>query len=125
MSVTVRIATKEDFVAMYEMDLAANATHPFYVIPWQLPGPAALKAWILDRYSHLYHSRNPECSLIVATAGKEIVGYLIYQKPPTEAELEEWNPVLPDGTNMKFFEKVIPEVKAAKQSRNLEDCWGA
>ena len=124
MSITIRTALEEDFIAMYKMDLAANATHPFYVIPWKTAGPGACKAFILDRYQYLYHSRNPKYTFIVATAGDEIVGYLIYQKNPGEDEPEEWNPNLPDGTNLRFFEKVIPEVKAAKKHCNLKDCWG-
>jgi len=109
---------------MYEMDLAASATHPFYVIPWKATGPGARKSWILDRYKSLYHSRNPESTFLIATAGDEIVGYLIYQRLPGEGELEEWNPNLPDGTNLRFFEKVFGEVKVAKKQYNLKDCWG-
>lgn len=124
MPITVRTALKEDFLAMYKMDSAANATHPVYVIPWKAAGPGAREACILDRYQHLYHSRNPEYTFLVATAGDEIIGYAIYQNPPVEGEREEWNPNLPDGTNLKFFEKVLGEVKVAKQQYNLKDYWG-
>ena len=124
MPVTVRTALEEDFLDMYKMDLATNATHPFYVIPWKATGPGACEAWILDRYKYLYHSRNPEYTFLVATAGDEIVGYLLYQTPPGEGELGKWNPSLPNGTNLKFFEKVIREVKVAKKQYNLKDCWG-
>ena len=109
---------------MYKMDSATNATHPFYVIPWKAAGPGACKALILDRYKYLYYSRNPEYTFLVATAGDEIVGYLLYQKPPGEEEPEEWNPNFPDGTNLKFFEKVTGEVKVAKKQYNLRDGWG-
>ena len=113
---------------MHEMDFAANATHPFYIIPWKTAagGLGASKACMLDRYRHLYHSRNPEFTFLVATAGDEIVGHLLYQKPPRagEEEPEEWNPSLPDGTNLRFFEKVFGEIKAAQKEYNLKDCWG-
>ena len=124
MSITIRTAVEEDFLAMYKMDLAANATHPVYVIPWKAADPGACKAFILGRYKYLYHSRNPEYTFLVATAGDEIVGYLLYQKPAGEEDPEEWNPNLPDGTNLRFFEKVIGEVKVAKTQHNLKDCWG-
>jgi len=109
---------------MRKMDSATNATHPFYVIPWKAAGPGACEAWMLDRYKYLYHSGNPECTFLVATAGDEIVGYLLYQKPPGKGEPEEWNPNLPDGTNLRFFEKVFREVKVAKKQYKLKDCWG-
>jgi len=40
---------------------------------------------------------------------------VIYQRPPGEGEPEEWNPNLPDGTNLRLFEKVFGEVKVAKK----------
>jgi len=123
MSIRVRTALEEDFLAMYKMDLATNATHPVYVIPWKAASPGAREAFVLDRYKHLYHSRNPEYTFLVAMARDEIVGYLLYQKPPGEGELEEWNPNFPDGTNLKFFEKVFGEVKVAKKQYNLKECW--
>jgi hypothetical protein len=124
MSIVVRTALEEDFLAMHKMDFAANATHPFYVIPWKAAGPGASKACMLDRYKHLYYSRNPEFTFLVATAGDEIVGHLLYQKPPGEEEPEEWNLSLPDGTNLRFFEKVFGEIKATQKQYNLKDCWG-
>ena len=124
MSIRVRTALEEDFLAMYKMDLATNATHPVYVIPWKAASPGACEVVALDRYKHLYHSRNPEYTFLVATAGDDIVGYLLYQKPPGEGEPEEWNPNFPDGTNLKFFEKVLGEAKGAKKQYNLKECWG-
>jgi hypothetical protein len=109
---------------MHKMDLAANATHPFYIIPWKTAGLGACEAFILDRYEYLYHSRNPEYTFLVATAGDEIVGYLIYRKPLGEGEPGEWNPTFPNGTNLKFFDKVFGEVKAAKKQYNLKGYWG-
>ena len=74
MSITIRTALEEYFLAMCKMDSAANATHPFYVIPWKAAGPGACEALILDRYNYLYHSRSPEYTFLVATVGDEIVG---------------------------------------------------
>jgi hypothetical protein len=124
MSITVRTASEEDFLAMCKMDLAASATHPVYVIPWKAAGPGACEAFILDRYNYLYHSRNPEYTFLVAVAGDEIIGYLLYQKPPGEEEPGKWNPNFPGGTNLKFFEKVFGQVEVAKKQYNLKDCWG-
>jgi hypothetical protein len=124
MSITVRIALEEDFLAMCKMDLAASATHPVYVIPWKATGPWACEAFILDRYNYLYLSRNPEYTFLVATAGDEIIGYLLYAKPPGEEESGEWNPRFPDGTNLRFFEKVFGQLREAKKQYNLKDCWG-
>jgi hypothetical protein len=124
MSIRIRTALEEDFLAMHRMDFAANASHPFYIIPWKTTGLGACAAFILDRYEYLYHSRNPEYTFLVATAGDEIVGYLIYRTPLGEEEPEEWNPTFPNGTNLKFFDKVFGEVKAAKKQYNLKDCWG-
>jgi hypothetical protein len=124
MSIRIRTALEKDFVAMHKMDFAANATHPFYIIPWKTAGLGACAAFILDRYEYLYHRRNPEYTFLVATAGDEIVGYLIYRKPLGEEEPEEWNPTFPNGTNLKFFDKVFGEVKAAKKQYNLKDYWG-
>ena len=103
----IRTALRADFPAMSAMDLAANATHPVYIIPWKtaIPGAReAREAFILDRYNHLLHrSRNPnhgESTFLVAVAGAgdgdgagagagagdgdgtgdEIVGYLLYRK---------------------------------------------
>jgi hypothetical protein len=92
---------------MCKMDSAVNLTHPVYVIPWKAAGPGS-----------------PEYTFLVATVGDEIVGYLLYQKPPGEEEPGEWDPKFPDGTNLKFFEKVFREIKAAKKQYNLKDCWG-
>jgi hypothetical protein len=124
MSITVRNAFEEDFMAMCKMDSATNNTHPVYVIPWKAAGPGACESFILDRYKHLYYSRNPKYNFLVAVARDEIIGYLIYQRPLGEEEPEEWNPNFPDGTNLKFFEKVFREVKVAKRQYNLKDCWG-
>jgi hypothetical protein len=124
MSITIRTALGEDFPAMCKMDLASNATHPVYVIPWKATGPGACEAFIMDRYKYLYHSRNPEYTFLVAVAEDEVIGYLIYQKPPLEEEPREWKPNLPDGTNMRFFEKVFGDVQEAKKQYNLKDCWG-
>jgi len=124
MSVTVRTALEADFLAMYKMDSATNASHPFYIIPWKAAGPGACRAWILDRYRHLYNSCSPKYTFLVATAEDEIIGYLLYQKPLGEEEPEEWNPTLPDGTNLRFFEKVTGEVKVAKSQYHLKDFWG-
>lgn len=109
---------------MAKMDSATNATHPLYVIPWKAAGPGACKGLVLGRYKHLYHCRNPEYNFLVATAGDEIIGFLLYQKPPGEGEPSEWNPAFPDGTNLGFFEKVFGEVKEAKKQYDLKDCWG-
>jgi hypothetical protein len=117
MSIQVRAAFEEDFLAMCKLDVAANATHPVYVIPWTPASPTVLEAFVLGRYKHLYHSRNPEYFFLVATAGDEIVGYLIYQKPPGAGEQEEWNPDFPDGTNLEFFEKVFGEFKVLRLKR--------
>lgn len=124
MSITIRTGLEEDFQAMYTMDFAANAAHPVYVIPWNAADPGALKAWILDRYKHLYHSRNPGYTFLVAVAGDEIIGYLLYKKPPVEGETEEWNPDFPDGTDLNFFGRVFGEIKAAKKQYNLKEYWG-
>jgi hypothetical protein len=59
--------------------------------------------FILDRYNYFYQSRNPKCTFLVATAGDEIIGYLLYQKPPGDEEPGECNPSFPVGTNLKFF----------------------
>jgi hypothetical protein len=80
MSITVWTALEEDFLAMYKMNFAANVIHPFYIILWKAAagGLGAGKACMLDRYKHLYHSRNPEFTFLVATAGDEIIGHLLY-----------------------------------------------
>lgn len=109
---------------MCEMDFATNATHPVYVIPWSGAGPGACEAFILERYKHLYHCRNPQYTFLVATAGDEIIGYLLYSKPPGEEQPEEWIPALPHGTNVNFFDKVFGQVKAAKKKYDLQSCWG-
>jgi hypothetical protein len=109
---------------MFKMDYAANITHPFYVIPWKATAPGACEAWVLDRYRHLYETQNPKGTFLVATAGDEIVGYLLYKHPPGEGELEEWNPSLPEGADMIFFEKVFGEVKKAKKLYDPKGCWG-
>lgn len=133
MSITIRTALPEDFPAIYELDFAANATHPFYVIPWKATGHEPCKAWILDRYRHLYNSRNPEGTFLIATTtptaaagADEIVGYLMYLKPARDGEQldEEWNAQLPEGANVRFIEKVFGEVKAAKKQLDLKGCWG-
>lgn len=124
MSITIRAALEEDFLAMRKMDLAANVVHPFYVIPWKAVGPEACEDFILDRYKHLYHSYNPPCTFLVATAGDEIIGYLFYREPLGEKEPDEWNPSFPNGTNLKFFEKVLGQVKVAKNQHELRGCWG-
>lgn len=109
---------------MHKMDFAANATHPFYVIPWKAAGPGASKASMLDLYKHLYYSRNPEFTFLVATARDEIVGHLLYQKPPGKEEPDEWNLSLFDGTNLRFFENVFGEIKVTQKQYSLKDCWG-
>lgn len=124
MALSVRTASEEDFPAMCKVDEAANATHPFYVVPWKAAAPGAPKALIFDRYKHLYRCRNPEYAFLVATAGDEIVGYLIYQKPPGEEEPEEWNPHLAEGANTRFFEKVFGQVREAKKQYDLRGHWG-
>lgn len=124
MSIKVRTALEEDFLAIYQLDYAANVTHPFYVIPWKVAGPGASEAFVLDRYKNLYHSRNPECGFLVAMAGDEIVGYLLYKKPPGKEEPEEWSPDFPDGTDLRLFELVEEKVKVSKKDYNLKDCWG-
>jgi hypothetical protein len=106
------------------MDYAANLTHPFYVIPWKATGHGPCEGFILDRYKYLYHSRNPEYTFLVATARDEIIGYLLYAKPPGEEEPQEWNPSFPDGTNLRFFEKTFGQLREAKKQYNLKDCWG-
>jgi hypothetical protein len=123
MSITIRTALEDDFPAMCTVDLEANATHPVYTIPWKAAGPGALKAFILDRYRHLHHSRNPDYTFLIAMAGDDLVGYLFYHKPPREGEVEEWSPSFPNGTNLEFLEKVIREVKAAKRQYDLREFW--
>ena len=123
MPISTRTAVEKDFLAMCKVDLASNATHPFYNIPWKATDSGAVKAFILDRYKHFYDSRNPICKFLVAVNGDEIVGYLLYQNPLGEGEVEEWKPQFPDGTNLKFFEKVARAVNAARLQYDLKDCW--
>jgi hypothetical protein len=124
MSITVRIAHEDDFPAIYEMDCATNIAHPIYVIPWKEAGPGACDTVCLDRYKHFYQSRNPEYTFLVATDGDEIIGYLVYQKPPSAGESEEWKPSFPEGTNLRFFDKVLGGAMEAKKQYNLKDHWG-
>jgi hypothetical protein len=123
MSIAVRTALEGDLPAILKADAAANFTHPAFTIPWK--SAADCEAVILSRFRFLFNNRNPEYTFLVATAENEVIGYLMYQKPPMEEEQKEWEPNnLPDGTNVRFFEKVMGEVKAAKSQYDLKGYWG-
>lgn len=122
MSATIRIAHKEDLPALFKVDYATNITHPFYVIPWKATAPGTREACILDRYTYFYDCPNPKGTFLVAVAGDEIVGFLVYRYP-TVGEPVEWNPDFPDGMNVRFYEKVVGEIEAAKKQYDLKDCW--
>jgi hypothetical protein len=48
----------------------------------------------------------------------------MYAKPSGEEEPQEWNPSFPDGTNLRFFEKVFGQLREAKKQYNLKGFWG-
>lgn len=122
MSITIRTALEGDIPAIYKLEAAAQSTHPVFTIPWK--SAADCDAMFMDRFKYFFNSRNPEYTFLVATAENENIGYLLYQKPPTEGERKEWEPTLPDGTNMRFFEKVLAEGKANKNQYDLKGYWG-
>ena len=124
----IRSATEEDFEAMWELDYAANTTHPVYNVPFKKTGIEGVKAFVFDRYNHLYHCRKPECVFLVATAGDEdkVVGYLFYMKPLGEGEREKWNHTYLEGTDLEFFDYLWRRFgeEAAPFEEHLKECWG-
>ena len=107
MSITIRPGEAKDLPDIAAVDIAANPDHPIVSIPFAKASDR--QAVYLDR--HTYYFNHPEYHFIVATSDDEIVGTLLYREPEKGLNIPEWEPKLPDGTNLKFFETLLPLIE--------------
>jgi len=122
MSISIRPATPADFPKIAAVEAKANADDPGFTIGF--PSTAALETVFLNRLP-FYH-RHPHYQLLVAvTAEDEVVGNLIAKGTAKDGSfVEKWEPKLPEGSNLKFFEYYFGLVSKQKKESGVEGLAG-
>ena len=120
MSVKLRPAQAEDLPDIAALDISAHPNFPIVTIPFAKASDC--QAVFLSRYTYFFH--HPEYHYIVATSGEEIVGFLLWGKPNKGVDFKEWEPQLPDGTNLKFFEFLLPAIEEEKAKYFNPELYG-
>ncbi|CZR51764.1 uncharacterized protein PAC_01641 [Phialocephala subalpina] len=143
--IKIRPALTTDLHQIVVLDLVANAQHPIIAIPWK--SYSDLYGVFLSRYLNFLNYPK-KFQFLVATipsnsttvddpwGGKveveEVVGYLVGATPKAKSGKgdgkggeggEEWNPVLPEGTNMKLFTYFLGGLTEDKKKYKKDDHW--
>ena len=121
---SLRPATFNDLESILDVDLAANPDHPLLSpVPW--PPGFNFRPMFLERRQHVI--QDPNYGHVVAVdPSRSIVGFIAWTKPvgKTEQQYPEWEPTIPEGTNMEFLLAYMNARNEQKATYFTEDLYG-
>jgi hypothetical protein len=121
---SLRQATFNDLESILDVDLAANPDHPLLSpVPW--PPGFNFRPMFLERRQHVI--QDPKYGHVVAVdPSGSIVGFIAQTKQvvKTEQHYPEWEPTIPEGTNMEFLLAYMNARNEQKAKYFLEDMYG-
>lgn len=127
-SYTIRPALVTDIPSITRIDSEVNANAPIAKIPWARPEDFI--AGLQDRYEWFF--RRPDFRGLVACTpsekpedGEKVVGYLFWKRPKKEGEeLKDWEPNMPEGTNLKFLAMYLSAMEGGKKGYDIDRLFG-